>query len=113
MTTPQATTPETSVLDVATKTIASRRAFLKNGTLAALAAGALGACKGAANAQTLPSSGASHGADHSGGTTAAHPAPAAAPLGAPLSLAQRRANADRMDAMHERGIKAFPAPTAG
>src|SRR5687768_5637907 len=102
MTKPQATTPETSVLDVATKTIASRRAFLKNGAVAALAAGALGACKGAAHAQTLPGSGTSHGGDHSGGTTAPHPAPAAAAPGAPLTLAQRRANADRMDAMHER-----------
>jgi FtsP/CotA-like multicopper oxidase with cupredoxin domain len=107
------TTPDTSVLDVATKTIASRRTFLRNGAVAALAAGALGACKGAARAQTPTGSGTAHDSDHSGGTTAPHPAAPASATSAPLTLAQRRANADRMDAMHERGVKAFPAPTAG
>ena len=66
----------------------SRRKFLRNTTLTALAAGALAACKGESE----------------------HAAATAAVPTVPLSP---RAAADQMDAMHEKGIKAFPAKTAG
>jgi FtsP/CotA-like multicopper oxidase with cupredoxin domain len=94
---------------------ASRRAFLQRMGLAAVAipaASALTACNSAAPAAGAiaanPASAAQPGAamahgDHSGGTTAAHPA----------SPADARAAADKMDAMHEAGIKAFPARTEG
>jgi FtsP/CotA-like multicopper oxidase with cupredoxin domain len=83
--------------------IASRRRFLKNSALSAMAVGALAACKGnAANAATQRQVGAT--ADASGGSMAAHPAPV------PVSAA---AAAEEMDRMHEAGIKAFPAKTAG
>ena len=66
----------------------TRRKFLRNTTLTALAAGALAACKG----------------------TSENSAATAAVPTVPLSP---RAAADQMDAMHEKGIKAFPAKTAG
>jgi FtsP/CotA-like multicopper oxidase with cupredoxin domain len=102
----------------------ARRDFLKRGAVAALAVGgtaALAACDktAAAAAPQGPSANAAggHGADHSGGSMAAHPAPAAAPMPGStgayggLTLAQARARADKMDAMHEAGVKAFPAKT--
>jgi FtsP/CotA-like multicopper oxidase with cupredoxin domain len=101
----------------------ARRDFLKRGATAALAAGAgvaLAACEKAAPVTAAAQTVAGHDADHSGGSTAAHPAPAAPPpagdAAAPyggLTLAQARERADRMDAMHEKGVKAFPAATQG
>jgi FtsP/CotA-like multicopper oxidase with cupredoxin domain len=77
--------------------IASRRSFLKSAAATALAGGALVACSDSeAQKSKLKAT------DASGGTTAPNPAtpsPAAA--------------AAAMDAMHEAGIKAFPAKTAG
>ena len=78
----------------------SRRDFLRNTAATALAGGALAAC-------SVPDSGAqvaskSNNADHSGGTMAPNPAP--------VSVA---AAAEAMDRMHEAGVKAFPAKTAG
>jgi manganese oxidase len=75
----------------------SRRSFLKETGLAVSAA-AIAACAGdnaAAAALT----------QNSGGTMGAHDTVAAA--------ASAAAAADQMDAMHEAGIKAFPAKTAG
>ena len=72
----------------------SRRAFLRTATMTAVGAGALVACGKAADAapeNALP---------------AAVPKTAVPPVSA-------RAAADAMDAMHEKGIKAFPAKTAG
>jgi len=93
-------------------TRASRRTFLKNGALTALAAGAasaLGACKPSepkvAQAAAAPDAAMGHGMTP--------PAPSAAPAAASMSLAEKRRRADEMDAMHEKGIKAFPAKTAG
>ena len=98
----------------------SRRDFLRNSALTALAAGALGACTTKGDAQGSSTKGSADGgasaanaakagahpadSDHSGGSTAPNPSTAA------LSA---RANADAMDAMHEKGIKAFPAKTEG
>jgi len=79
----------------------SRRAFLRKGAVAALAlptAGILTGCKPAAGDQNANAS--EHGAA----------APAAGPAAAPKS---DRAKSDEMDAMHEKGIKAFPAKTEG
>jgi FtsP/CotA-like multicopper oxidase with cupredoxin domain len=77
----------------------SRRDFLRNTAVTALAGTALGACSiDKSDAQTVRV----NDADHSGGTMA--------PNSAPLSLA---AAAEAMDNMHEAGIKAFPAKTAG
>ena len=77
--------------------IASRRSFLKSAAATALTGGALVACS---DSQAQKSK--LRAKDASGGTTAPHPA---APSPA--------ATAAAMDAMHEAGIKAFPAKTAG
>jgi FtsP/CotA-like multicopper oxidase with cupredoxin domain len=77
----------------------SRRDFLRNTAVTAVASSALAACgikDSAAQAAKQREE------DHSGGTMAPNPAP--------LSPA---AAAEEMDRMHEAGIKAFPAKTAG
>ncbi len=77
----------------------SRRHFLRQGAAAALvlpaAVGAITACS------------------DSGNTAQAQPpkAPGSGPAAAPALTSREKA--DRMDALHEAGIKAFPAPTAG
>src|SRR5205814_3014053 len=77
----------------------SRRDFLRNTAVTALASTALAACSiDESAAQAVSNS----DADHSGGTMAPNPAP--------VSPA---AAAEAMDKMHEAGIKAFPAKTAG
>ena len=76
-------------------------------------AGALTACKpesksppsGQSAAASPATTGTRSDSDHSGGTNAPHPSQAA-----PVTA---RAKADEMDAMHEKGIKAFPAKTEG
>ncbi len=89
----------------------SRRDFLRNTAGTAIAGGVLAACRGkvpdsaaAGPSQQQPS--AKPGADSnvSGGTM---------PPPAQTALAAQLAAADQMDAMHEAGIKAFPAKTAG
>jgi manganese oxidase len=77
----------------------SRRVFLRNSAVTALAAGALAGCK-AGGQQTQAKT--PNDSDHSGGTTAPNPI-AATPAAA----------AEEMDRMHEAGIKAFPAKTEG
>ena len=77
----------------------SRRDFLRNTALTALAGGAVTACMADDSGAQVPKVAA---ADHSGGTTAPNPAP--------ISPA---AAAEAMDKMHEAGVKAFPAKTAG
>lgn len=84
----------------------NRRAFLRAGTLSALATG-VAACKGSA-AQEAHSQLSASGGTMPGHDMSAHATPVAA--SAPLSP---RAAADAMDAMHEKGMKAFPAKTAG
>src|SRR3569833_852222 len=81
----------------------SRRRFLREGGIAAFAAGVVTACKGEPPMATVQLSGAA-AAGATGGTMGAHDTVA----GAAAALA----NADAMDAMHEMGIKAFPAKTA-
>jgi len=88
--------PEVSVSDSALSVSpASRRAFLRKGAAAAVALPAvvstLSACKG---------------------TSAAPSKPATAKPTAPPPLTPRE-KADQMDAMHEKGVKAFPAKTEG
>ncbi len=98
--------------------VATRRAFLRQTAVAALATTALAACApddkaaaqavGSADANRSAANAAKPGAthadsDHSGGATAPHPA----------TPASSRAAADAMDAMHEKGVKAFPAKTEG
>lgn len=72
----------------------SRRAFLRGGTMATIATAALAACKPAKSA-----------ADTTASVTGA-----AIPVVAPPTPRQA---ADAMDAMHEKGIKSFPAKTEG
>ncbi|HEX7938888.1 MAG TPA: multicopper oxidase domain-containing protein [Gemmatimonadaceae bacterium] len=77
----------------------SRRDFLTTSAVVALGAGALAACKPesgehAEGAKTQPT----------GGTMGAHDTSAGA---------AGQTAAEQMDAMHEKGIKAFPAKTAG
>ncbi len=86
----------------------SRRAFLRAASFTAASAGLLAAC-GRSSPETI-------GTAATSGTMPGHDvtlagAPAAAPVApTPASI---RAAADAMDAMHEKGIKAFPAKTAG
>ena len=115
----------TSAPDALLRASGSRRDFLRNSALTALGAGTLGACTtkdgtpqgnnttgkpsadggaSAANAAKAAKGGAVHDSDLSGGSTAPHPDTVAI---------SARANADAMDAMHEKGIKAFPAKTEG
>src|SRR5215204_2988301 len=117
-------TSETADLGAVLEQVQSRRAFLRRSAVAAVAAGAastLVGCKseeqatraaGTAAAVTSPGTTTGSGApvqhglsdsDASGGTNAPHPAAASA----------ARAQADQMDAMHEKGVKAFPAKTEG
>src|SRR5687767_8798894 len=78
----------------------SRRDFLRNTAATALAGSTLAGCAiDDSGAQTTNSKTA---ADHSGGTMAPNPAPVSA-----------AAVAEAMDRMHEAGVKAFPAKTAG
>ncbi|HUQ80056.1 MAG TPA: hypothetical protein VM076_02895 [Gemmatimonadaceae bacterium] len=77
---------------------ASRRSFLKNSALSALAVSAVATCKGNASAAAAATTqkGAGSTADASGGSMAAHPAPVTA-----------TAVADEMDRMREAGIGSF------
>src|SRR5687768_2512655 len=85
----------------------SRRAFLKSSAVAAAAVAALGACdtkaqNGPAQATKGPPTGGTLG-PHDTGVQSANGAMASATM----------SNADKMDAMHEAGVKAFPAKTEG
>ena len=102
-----------------TATPATRRAFLRRAGLTALAAPvavtALAACS---ESKAAPAQGATNASGGSlpAGHGAGHAAPAAGPAkprGMMMTLAEKRANAEAMDAHHEKGIKAFPAKTAG
>ncbi len=91
-----------SVLDVL-ETKTSRRRFLRDGGVVALVAGVATACKpdshkGAAAVATPPPP-----SGQTGGTMGPHDTSAGASV---------QSTADAMDAMHEKGIKAFPAKTA-
>jgi FtsP/CotA-like multicopper oxidase with cupredoxin domain len=92
-----------SVFDVLdTKT--SRRRFLRDGGVVALVAGVATACKPAASkAAAVAASGATPASGQTGGTMGPHDTSAGA---------SAQATADAMDAMHEKGIKAFPAKTS-
>src|SRR5687767_5245721 len=77
----------------------SRRDFLRKTGLTALAGGVAAACgvpDTAAQGRAAPN------ADHSGGTLAPNPAPVSAAVAS-----------EEMDRMHEAGVQAFPAKTAG
>jgi FtsP/CotA-like multicopper oxidase with cupredoxin domain len=94
---------DTSVLDSAVALLdkqTSRRRFLRQSGVAALAAGVATACK--AEPKSAAAAQAPHG--QTGGTMGAHDT---------MSGATAASTADAMDAMHEKGIKAFPAKTAG
>ncbi len=81
----------------------SRRRFLREGGLAALAAGVAASCKADASAKAPAAGGAVQAGAPTGGTMGPHDTAAGATA---------LANADAMDAMHEKGIKAFPAKTS-
>ena len=98
----------------------NRRAFLRIGALSAATAGVIGCKKAAgASANALPSAPptTSHDASGMAGMDGMHSTAASAPSTTPTSAAPSaaaiRAAADTMDAMHEKGMKAFPAKTAG
>jgi FtsP/CotA-like multicopper oxidase with cupredoxin domain len=84
------------VSDATPRPTASRRTFLRQGTVAAVAlptvAATLAAC---------------------GETKAATPAPPQEPAKPAAPPPSPREKADQMDAMHENGVKAFPAKTEG
>ena len=85
----------------------SRRAFLRKTAATAAAATAVAAVAACSSSKAEPAPKAPQGpsdSNHSGGAMAAHPSTAA--------VAAADAAAD-MDAMHEKGMKAFPAKTAG
>ncbi len=77
--------------------VASRRTFLRSAAVTAIAGGTLAACS-----DSSAQKGVIKAQDASGGTTAPNPA-----------LPSAAAAAEAMDAMHEAGIKAFPAKTEG
>ena len=94
-----------------TPAVPTRRAFLKTSAIAVATAGAAGtlaACKPSGGQAT---GGSAAAADALSGHGPAAGAPAAA--GSVQTLEQKRAAADEMDAMHEKGVKAFPAATEG
>src|SRR5262249_22522153 len=94
------TMSDRSVFDVLARST-TRRGFLRTGGMAALAGGVLAACK--------PSGGG--GATQTAKTT---PGQTGGTMGANDTAAgSATAAAGAMDAMHEKGIKAFPAKTAG
>lgn len=79
------------------RTKLNRRAFLQQSAVSAATVGVLAACSKDSNVASA--------------ATTSHPNQThAAPAAAPVSAA---AKADQMDAMHEKGIKAFPAKTEG
>ena len=93
------------------ETVASRRRFLRTAAFGIAVPAALVACNESGNSNgngnakgVAPTSAAD--SDHSGGTNAPHPAK-------PAAAAAAGSAADQMDAMHEAGIKAFPAKTEG
>src|SRR4051812_1418566 len=94
--------PDTPVVELLEKGKTSRRRFLRDGGMAALAVGVATACKPAPEASAAAAA-KSQQAGQTGGTMGAHDTL----QGAAMSTA------DAMDAMHEKGIKAFPAKTAG
>jgi len=98
-----------SIEEAIEETIPTRRAFLKKSAMAvaaASAAGALAACRTEEPKAVAAGGAAAHDGGHAAAVTLAG-APAA------MSLDAKRKAADEMDAMHEKGVKAFPAPTAG
>jgi len=97
----ETTTRSTELVNAA----ASRRSFLRVGALA-VGAGALAACKPTSAQNVAVGNGKATDSDHSGGSMAPHAAPVAA-------ATDPRAKSEQMDAMHEKGVKAFPAATAG
>jgi FtsP/CotA-like multicopper oxidase with cupredoxin domain len=82
----------------------SRRRFLREGGLAAVFAGAATACKQEPSKAPAGAQAASPASGQTGGTMGPNDTSAG---GAALAAAQS------MDAMHEKGIKAFPAKTTG
>ncbi|HXD22880.1 MAG TPA: multicopper oxidase domain-containing protein, partial [Gemmatimonadaceae bacterium] len=79
-----------------------RRAFLKTSALTAVVGGLLAACGKGSSGTAAVASKPTADSDQSGGAMAAHP-----------TVPSAMAAADEMDRMHEAGIKAFPAKTAG
>jgi FtsP/CotA-like multicopper oxidase with cupredoxin domain len=91
---------QTTVSSVIPQAPTSRRTFIATTAVAAIGAGALAACSKADSGGTPD---ATKGPP-TGGTMGAHDTSAGAAA---------QAASDQMDAMHEKGIKAFPAKTAG
>jgi FtsP/CotA-like multicopper oxidase with cupredoxin domain len=87
--------------DALARAFQSRRSFLRTGALGAVAAGALAACRDVPAASGAAAT-VRADSDHAGGTMAPNPA-----------VPSVSAQAEEMDRMHEAGIKAFPAKTAG
>jgi manganese oxidase len=83
----------------------TRRSFLRTTAVTALAAGAVACTKeaaGSTEAAVVEPSQTPSDSDHSGGTNAPHPAAVAS-----------GSAAEQMDAMHEKGIKAFVGAITG
>ena len=94
---------DTSVLDRAAALVdkqTSRRKFLRDSGVVALVAGVATACK----PETKSAAAAQAPQGQTGGTMGAHDT---------MAGASSVSTADAMDAMHEKGIKAFPAKTSG
>ena len=93
------------------ETATSRRAFLRTASLTAVSAGALAACGKAppekAASQTTAAAGPGAIPGATGGTMGAHDTIRGS------AATSSAARADAMDAMHEKGVKAFPAKTEG
>lgn len=86
--------------DVSPLNISSRRSFLRNGAVSAVALPAVVSAIGACTDSKVP-------------TPAAAATKPVLPDSTPPKVPTARQKAEEMDAMHEKGIKAFPAKTAG
>lgn len=94
-----------SLLEDLAAATTDRRRFIKTSAAGAIGGGLLAACAGpkaGTGVAAAATKAAGSDSDHSGGSFAAHPAAVPA-----------LAASDEMDRMHEAGIKAFPAKTAG
>ena len=94
--------------EASTTLVASRRSFIRTGALALVAAGVATACKAAVPEVALQNAAGSL-ASPSSQTPVEH----GGTLPTPAAGAVEVSAADAMDAMHEKGVKAFPAKTAG
>lgn len=91
------------VSEILKQVVSNRRGFLRASAMGLAAPVALAACNTTEAEANKAGPQKKDSADESGGTNAAHP----------KTPVRTGMTADEMDAMHEKGVKAFPQPTEG